>query len=58
MKYRNADISVLFNVWVPDVCDDAKLGGPKGVLFGKYQVALEKAALVESISWSDDENLE
>ena len=49
MEYRDADVSVLLNVGVPDVCDHFEFGRHEGVLLGEDEVALEKPALVQRV---------
>ena len=49
MEDGDADVAVLLNVGVPDVCDHFEFGGPQGVLFGEDEVALEEPALVQRV---------
>ena len=58
MKYGNADVSVLLDVGVPDVCDEFELGRPEWVLFWEDEVALEEAALEERVRRTDDQHLQ
>ena len=57
MEDRDADVAVLLNVGVPDVCDHFEFGGPQGVLFGEDEVALEEPALVQRVWRADDQDL-
>ncbi len=58
MKDGNADLAVLVNVGVPDLCEDPELGRLEGILFGKVEVALEEPALVQRIGRTDYHHLD
>ena len=49
VEYGDADVSVLLDVWVPDLIDHLELWGSERVLFGKVEVALEEATLVKGV---------
>ena len=49
MEYRDADVAVLLNVGMPDVCDHFEFRRPQRVLFGEDEVALEEPALVQRV---------
>ena len=49
----DADLSVLIDVGVPDVGEDAELWRLQRILFGEEEVTLEKPALVQRVRRAD-----
>ena len=53
MEDGDADLSVLIDVRVPDVGEDAELWRLQRILFGEEEVTLEKPALVQRVRRPD-----
>ncbi len=58
MQDGDADLALLVNVGMPDLCEDAELWRLERILLGEMQVALEEAALVQCVRRSDYHHLE
>ena len=57
VKDGYADVTVLVDVWVPDLVDDSQLWRSQRVLFGEDEVAFEEPALVQSVRGTHDQHL-
>ena len=57
MQYGDADVTVLLDVGVPDICNELELRRPERILLREDEVTFEEPALIKGIRRADNQNL-